>query len=573
MQCFIRDQTNTGWEFFDNPLAVLIATKAEEVRPVLDQVETATQQGYQCVGYVAYEAASALDTSLAVHPSTQPLAVFGIFKSCQRLTTLPSNKPSAAWLRPVMSCEHYTNKIQTIKTLLAHGESYQVNLTHTLQGTYEGEPLDLFAALYAAQPTAYAAFLHLNDLAIASVSPELFFCLDGDQITTQPMKGTAPRASNAEEDLANKHALENSEKDRSENIMIVDMIRNDLGRICQPGTITADNLFSIESLPTVWQQTSSVTGKTDARFSDILSTLFPCASITGAPKKRTMEIINALEDDARGVYTGCIGILKPDRSMRFSVAIRTLVLETDTRSASYGIGGGIVWDSAPLSEWQESLDKSKLLNGVSPMLLETMKYDPSDGVVLLDRHINRLIAAANTHAYPLNPTQAKELVQRFSATEKMKLRLLADRSGRLSLESSDFPPIKTVFRLGLADAPIQREDFRLRTKTTQRTLYDQNRGARLDIDDVILWNEDNELTETTIFNLYLKIQGVLYTPALPSGLLPGVYREHLLALGAAKERVLSVEDLYKADGLYVSNAVRGLCPAVLVSHGFPGLSP
>ena len=564
MQCFIRDQANTGWEFFDNPLAVLIATKAEEVRSVLDQVETATQQGYQCVGYVAYEAASALDTSLAVHPSKRPLAVFGIFKSCQRLTTLPSNKPSAVWLRPVMSCEQYTSKIQAIKTLLAHGESYQVNLTHTLQGTYEGEPLDLFATLYDAQPTAYAAFLQLNDLAIASVSPELFFCLDGDQITTQPMKGTAPRAVNAEEDLANKHALESSEKDRSENIMIVDMIRNDLGRICQPGTITADNLFAIESLPTVWQQTSSVSGKTEARFSDILSTLFPCASITGAPKKRTMEIINALEDDARGIYTGCIGVLKPDRSMRFSVAIRTLVLDTDTRSASYGIGGGIVWDSAPLSEWQESLDKSKLLNGVSPMLLETMKYDPRDGVVLLDRHINRLIDAANTHAYPLNPTQAKELVQRFSATEKRKLRLLADRSGRLSLESSDFPPIKAVFRLGLAHAPIQREDFRLRTKTTQRTLYDQNRGARLDIDDVILFNEDNEITETTIFNLYLKIQGVLYTPALPSGLLPGVYREHLLALGAAKERVLSVQDLSKAEGLYVSNAVRGLCPAILV---------
>ena len=564
MQCFIRDQANTGWEFFDNPLSVLIATKAEEVRSVLDQVETATQQGYQCVGYVAYEAASALDTSLAVHPSTRPLAVFGIFKSCQRLTTLPSNKPSAVWLRPVMSCEQYTSKIQAIKTRLAHGESYQVNLTHTLQGTYEGEPLDLFATLYDAQPTAYAAFLHLNDLAIASVSPELFFCLDGDQITTQPMKGTAPRAPNAEEDLANKRALENSEKDRSENIMIVDMIRNDLGRICQPGTITADNLFAIESLPTVWQQTSSVSGKTEARFSDILSNLFPCASITGAPKKRTMEIINALEDDARGIYTGCIGVLKPDRSMRFSVAIRTLVLDTDTRSASYGIGGGIVWDSAPLSEWQESLDKSKLLNGVSPMLLETMKYDPRDGVVLLDRHINRLIAAASTHAYPLNPTQAKELVQCFSATEKRKLRLLADRSGRLSLESNDFPPIKTVFRLGLADAPIQREDFRLRTKTTQRTLYDQNRGARLDIDDVILFNEDNEITETTIFNLYLKIQGVLYTPALPSGLLPGVYREHLLALGAAKERVLSVQDLSKAEGLYVSNAVRGLCPAILV---------
>ena len=564
MQCFIRDQANTGWEFFDNPLAVLIATKAEEVRSVLDQVETATQQGYQCVGYVAYEAASALDTSLTVHPSKRPLAVFGIFTSCQRLTTLPSNKPSAVWLRPVMSCEQYTSKIQAIKTLLAHGESYQVNLTHTLQGTYEGEPLDLFATLYDAQPTAYAAFLQLNDLAIASVSPELFFCLDGDQITTQPMKGTAPRAVNAEEDLANKHALESSEKDRSENIMIVDMIRNDLGRICQPGTITADNLFAIESLPTVWQQTSSVSGKTEARFSDILSTLFPCASITGAPKKRTMEIINALEDDARGVYTGCIGVLKPDRSMRFSVAIRTLVLDTDTRSASYGIGGGIVWDSAPLSEWQESLDKSKLLNGVSPMLLETMKYDPRDGVVLLDRHINRLIAAASTHAYPLNPTQAKELVQCFSATEKRKLRLLADRSGRLSLESNDFPPIKTVFRLALADAPIQREDFRLRTKTTQRTLYDQNRGARLDIDDVILFNEDNEITETTIFNLYLKIQGVLYTPALPSGLLPGVYREHLLALGAAKERVLSVQDLSKAEGLYVSNAVRGLCPAILV---------
>ena len=564
MQCFIRDQTNTGWEFFDNPLAVLIATKPEEVRSVLDQVEMATQQGSQCVGYVAYEAASALDASLAVHPSARPLAVFGIFKSCQRMTTLPSRKASAAWLRPSTSCEQYTQKIQTIKTLLANGESYQVNLTHTLQGTYEGEPLDLFATLYDAQPTAYAAFIHLNDLAIASVSPELFFCLDGNQITTQPMKGTAPRASDAQEDLANKHALENSEKDRSENIMIVDMIRNDLGKICQPGTITAANLFAIECLPTVWQQTSSVTGTTKAGFSDILTTLFPCASITGAPKKRTMEIINDLEDNARGVYTGCIGVLKPDRSMRFSVAIRTLVMETDTRSASYGIGGGIVWDSAPISEWQESLDKSRLLNGVSPALLETMKYDPSEGVLLLDRHIDRLIAAANTHAYPLDPIQAKETVQRFSATKNMKLRLLADRSGTLNLESSSFPPIKSVFRLGLADAPINREDFRLRTKTTQRTIYDQNRGARLDIDDVILWNEDKEITETTIFNLYLKIQGVLYTPALPSGLLPGVYREHLLALGVAKEGVLKLENLYEAESLFVSNAVRGLCPAILV---------
>ena len=193
-----------------------------------------------------------------------------------------------------------------------------------------------------------------------------------------------------------------------------------------------------------------------------------------------------------------------------------------------------------------------------------MKYDPSEGVLLLDRHIDRLIAAANTHAYPLDPIQAKETVQRFSATKNMKLRLLADRSGTLNLESSSFPPIKSVFRLGLADAPINREDFRLRTKTTQRTIYDQNRGARLDIDDVILWNEDKEITETTIFNLYLKIQGVLYTPALPSGLLPGVYREHLLALGVAKEGVLKLENLYEAESLFVSNAVRGLCPAILV---------
>ncbi len=565
MQCFIRDQANAYWEFFDTPLTVLIATKPEEVRSVLDQVEMATQRGLQCVGYVAYEAASALDASLAVHPSNLPLAVFGIFESCQRLTTLPSRQSSAAWLRPVMSCEQYTNKIQKIKTLLSHGESYQVNLTHTLQGSYEGEPLDLFAALYDAQPTAYAAFIQLNDLAIASVSPELFFCLDGNQITTQPMKGTAPRAANVEEDLANKRALENSEKDRSENIMIVDMIRNDLGRICQPGTITAAKLFTIESFPTVWQQTSSVSGKTEAGLTDILTALFPCASITGAPKKRTMEIINDLEDHARGIYTGCIGVLKPDRSMRFSVAIRTLVMETDTRSASYGIGGGIVWDSAPLSEWQESLDKSRPLNGISPMLLETMKYDPTEGVPLLDRHLDRLSASASTHAYPLNPAQAKELVQRFSATEKKKLRLLADRSGVLRLESSDFPPTKTVFRLGLAVAPINRDDFRLRTKTTQRALYDQHRGTQLDVDDVILWNEDGEITETTIFNLYLAIQGVLYTPALPSGLLPGVYRAHLLALGAAKERVLEVNDLHRAEKIYVSNAVRGLCPAIIVA--------
>ena len=573
MQCFIRNQANTGWEFFDNPLSVLIATRPDEVKSVLDQAEAATKKGLQCVGYVAYEAATALDASLAVHPSNLPLAAFGVFKSSQPLTTLPTGPSGAAWLRPITSCKQYTDKVSQVKTFLGNGESYQVNLTHTLKGRYEGEPLDLFAKLYAAQPTVFSAFIHLNDLVIASVSPELFFALDGNQITTQPMKGTAPRASNAAEDLRNKTDLETSEKDRSENIMIVDMIRNDLGRICQPGTINASNLFAIEGLPTVWQQTSTVCGETEAGLSEILAALFPCASITGAPKKRTMEIIKHLEDDPRGIYTGCIGVLKPARSMRFSVTIRTLVMETQNRSASYGIGGGIVWDSSPLAEWRETLDKARLLDGISPMLLETMKYDPTEGVLLWPAHLARLMRSATAQAYPLDPSKASALVQRFSAKQKKKLRLLTDRSGNLNLESSNFPPEKKLIRLDLADTPINRDDFRLRTKTTQRTVYDQMRGSRLDIDDVILWNEEGEITETTIFNLYLQIGGALLTPPLASGLLPGIYRGHLLALGSAKEAVLTRADLYKADKIYVSNAVRGLCPTVFVSLGFPGLSP
>lgn len=564
MVCIVRDPLDQHWLRFDQPLTVVTASNPDELNRLLAKIESAADDGLMAAGYIAYEAAEAFDVGLSVHESDSPIAVFGIFDHWEVLQTLPVLRPGVVDVQPQTSEANYVGRIDVIKGWLEGGESYQVNFTHPLVGRYLGDPLDVFAQLYEAQPTPYAAYLALEDQTIVSVSPELFFRLEGDHIFMEPMKGTAPRGGSPESDAENERMLRTSLKDQAENLMIVDMIRNDLGRIAAPGSIKVTELFKLQALPTVWQQTSTITAASKASLHEILKALFPCASITGAPKHRTMEIIKELEPEPRGAYTGAIGFLHGPRSMRFSVGIRTLILSPDGQ-AKFGIGSGIVWESTGPGEWQESLDKAKVLEALSPSeMIETMRFEPGTGVDLWPLHLARLTVSNRVFQYPFDSLQATQLVGAYDSPVAQRLRLKLSSEGELSLESGPLPDVQSVVRLALAQQPVHSQSFYLRHKSTRREIYAARRGARTDIDDVILFNERDEITETCIYNVYLVFGDQWFTPALRSGLLPGVFRQDLIDQGRVTPKVLKVADLYKADQIFVSNAVRGLITAELV---------
>lgn len=561
MFCLVRDPFDQHWLRFDQPLALLTASNAAELNVLLSNIESAADEGLKAAGFITYEASEAFDAGLSVHLSNSPIAVFGLFDQWDVLETLPVMQPSIVDVQPQISPANYMGSVEAIKRWLEEGESYQVNFTHPLAGRYLGDPLDVFAQLYEAQPTPYAAYLAFKDQTIASVSPELFFRLDGDHICMEPMKGTAPRGLSPEADIENEQMLRTSLKDQAENLMIVDMIRNDLGRIATPGSIRVTELFKLQPLPTVWQQTSTITADSKASLQEIFKALFPCASITGAPKHRTMEIIKELESEPRGPYTGAIGYLHGPRSMRFSVGIRTLILTPDGQ-AKFGVGSGVVWESTGPGEWQESLDKAKVLDALRPPeLIETMRFEPDAGVDLWPLHLARLANSNQLFQYPFDSLKASQLVAGFDSPVARKLRLKLSSEGKLSLESSPLPDVQPVVRLGLAQQPVHSQGVYLRHKSTRREIYGARRGARTDIDDVILFNERDEITETCIYNIYLIFGDQWFTPALKSGLLPGVFRQDLIDRGRVIPKVLTISDLYEADQIFVSNAVRGLMAA------------
>ena len=402
-----------------------------------------------------------------------------------------------------------------------------------------------------------------------SVSPELFFSLQGEDIRMEPMKGTRPRGRNHSEDLALKNALLDSEKERAENLMIVDMIRNDLGRIARPGSVAVDELFKIVALPSLWQQVSSVRAQTDASLGDLFAALFPCASITGAPKRRSMEVIHEMENEARGVYTGAIGMVQPKRRMQFSVGIRTLVRNRLSGELSYGIGSGVVWDSNPQAEWQETLDKAQIVLNKSPTqfrLLETMACYPEQGVYLLAHHLERLAQSADYFGFSVNLESISKALGALKVDSPQRLRLLVSQDGEYEFQQHELPTQDGNLLLAVAATPVSSTDPFLQHKTTRREVYESAMAAAGRADDVILWNEKGELTETCIYNLYLQFGEELFTPDQSSGLLPGTYRRMMLETGRASEKILTLEDLERADAIFVSNSVRGLQQACLVTR-------
>ncbi len=564
------------WWRFQAPEASLVATAPEEIPELLERVERAGERGLWAVGYVTYEAAPAFDPALAVTaPGAAPLAAFGLFPPPEQID-VPARAEAApqAGLHPLLDEAAHAAAIAAIRAAIAAGETYQVNFTFPLRGSFTGDAEALFWHLAPASAAPYAAFLDCDATAIVSLSPELFFSRQGDRLVMRPMKGTRRRGRFTAEDDRQAAELAGSPKERAENLMIVDMVRNDLGRIAAPGSVEVESLMALERYPTVWQMTSTVAARTAASLPEIFAALFPCASVTGAPKARTMEWIARLERRPRGIYCGAIGWVAPERRAGFSVAIRTAVVDRTAQILEYAVGSGVVWDSEAAAEYRECLTKARALADPGPpfALFETLLWRPRCGVTLLERHLERLAASANHFGFDHDAKAWHSAVEAGLAalagreSQRQRLRLELTQDGSFSFTSSLFRPERHEWRVTLASTPVASENVRLFHKTTDRRVYDaalaEARAAGAD--EAILWNERGELTEGTRTNLVLELGGERLTPARECGLLAGVFRQSLLERGKVREAVLTREDLSRARRILLVNSLRGWLPAELV---------
>jgi len=461
--------------------------------------------------------------------------------------------------KPSLDFADYQGVIDKIREYIKAGDCYQVNYTLRLLSRFTGDPYDYFLSLCRAQRAQYSAFVQMDQHALCCASPELFFKLEGENIVSRPMKGTLGRGASDKTDLVRMKHLQASEKNRAENVMIVDMVRNDLGRIAVPGSVEVARMFDVERYPTVLQVTSTVQARTRVGFTDILGALFPCASITGAPKVRTMQIINELEPDPRGVYTGTIGYLSPGRHAQFNVAIRTVDIELKSGRAEYGVGGGIVWDSSAEDEYAECRSKASVLTVQIPdfQLLETILWTPDDGFFLLERHLARICRTAEYFKFSISESQIHNCLlskAQFFSRQEMRVRLRVGRGGDIVVEATEHKPVLAPWRIAVAKEPVHSEDPFLYHKTTNRRVYDDARAKVSEYDDVLLYNERGEITETSIANIVLVINDRKVTPHEDSGLLPGVFRQHLLDCGEIQESTIRMEDLKQASHIYLTNS-------------------
>jgi para-aminobenzoate synthetase / 4-amino-4-deoxychorismate lyase len=566
VRAVVYDNTRSEWLALSRPLRIFATSSHQEVAPLLAEVEAAVANGEGiAAGWVSYEAAPAFDAHLTVKPAGGvPLLWFGLFAESAPVTLPEALDEIVAreWTADVDEAGHAA-AVRRILDYIREGDTYQVNCTYRQHAVFNGDPWRAFLRLVAAQRETYGAFIDTGRHVVCSASPELYFRLDGERIVSKPMKGTAARGLTLAEDRDQARNLRASEKERAENLMIVDMVRNDFGRLADTGSVKVPHLFTVEKYPTLWTMTSTVEARTDASLSRIFAETFPPASITGAPKRRTMEIIAELERSPRGVYTGAVGFIAPNRVAQFNVAIRTLVLDRENNEVEYGVGSGIVWDSVPAREWQECATKTRILrSSITPFdLLETLKWTPEEGYALLERHLSRLMDSAEYFDVPVHVANIRkalvEAAQGFHGTAQ-RIRLLVDHSANIRVEAKplDLSP-QPAMRLALAGEPVDSNNRFLYHKTTHRDHYDAARASRPGFDDVVLWNERGEVCETTIANLAIEIDGKWVTPPVSSGLLPGTLRAEMLARGELMERVVTVDELKGVANIRLFNSVRG----------------
>ena len=557
---------------FGEPVEVLVAHTLDQVKTVLQAVEQRALRGQWSVGYVRYEAAPAFDHALAVHAATGPLVWFGVHDaplpqepSTDAVTSSPDAAPTdvcrATW-QPGMTRATFDAALARLHQAIADGEIYQANFTTRTTGQLQVPPLELFAAMRQAQPGGFAAYIDTGDDQVLSVSPELFFDWHNGHLITRPMKGTAPRDDDPHVDAALALALRTSPKERAENVMIVDLIRNDLSRIAKPFSVTVSGLCHVQALTTVWQMVSDVHADTRAntRLVDVFGALFPCGSVTGAPKVQAMRLIRELEDTPRGVYCGAVGVVRPGGNATFNVPIRTVEAQPGTLQA--GTGSGITADAQAASEWQEWRHKQTFLQRASQSfsILETLALQ--DGVLQrCDAHLARMAASAVHFGCAWNPAAAHDTLKALCHQHPQgawRVRLLLDATGSFHAQTYAQAPTPATVHLQLAPSPLLETDSEfVRHKTTHRAHYERLEPTTAEVFDTVLWNTHGEVIECTRGNLALLMDGRWVTPDARCGLLPGVGRAHWLAQGRLQEAVVRLEDLPRVQAMAFINSLRG----------------
>jgi len=577
------DPVNSRSILFCDPVRMLTASELDEIPDLFRQIEQALAEGLHVAGYLSYECGYHFESLEEVNLGVLPLAWFGAYRNpiifhhetgiaeglpelgFEPFATPSITSPFAEHVELHISEQDYRAKIRRIQQFLETGDTYQVNFTDRVSLPVAAPTDAAFAALLKQQPVAYSAFLHVAAHHILSLSPELFFRIEQGRITTRPMKGTMPRGIDSEEDAAAAVRLQHDEKNRAEHLMIVDLLRNDLGRICTMGSVDVDDIFSVERYATLFQMTSTVSGtlRTGLSFYDIFKALFPSGSITGAPKIRTMQIIRELEQAPRGIYTGAIGYFAPGGASTFNVAIRTLVVKDG--QAHMGVGGGIVADSDAGDEYRECKLKAEFL--IRPrhdfQLIETMLWD--EALVLMDLHMDRLESSASYFDFRFDREAVHSALGRatesFVAKNRYRVRLLLDGVGVVTVTTTELLPKESARRIRISEERTSSRDTFLRHKTTHRSVYDTEyaRAHADGFEDVIFINEKNQVTEGAISNIFIQQGELLLTPPLSSGVLPGVFRRHILQTNpVAQECILSLPDVIAADAIYLCSSLRGL---------------
>ena len=570
---------------------VVVARELDDVVAALRAVQDAVAGGLWAAGFVAYEAAPALDDALAVRRrpldgpfSGLPLVWFSLFDEAKQVAPFapradhPAAYAVSAWSASISEAQ-YRDRVGVIRDHVAAGDTYQVNFSMRLRAAFSGDTFDLYRDLVLAQRGAYGAYLDVDRFRVLSASPERFFRLVGSEIRTRPMKGTTARGRWQEEDAAAAQRLRASAKDRAENLMIVDLLRNDLGKIAESGSVRADKLLTLERYETIWQLTSEISAelRPEVDLVSVLRALFPSGSVTGAPKARSMEIIAALEHSPRRVYCGTIGFLSPPDSggpdASFNVAIRTVLIDVEEGVAEYGVGGAVTWDSSPIGEYEEARAKAQLLVQRRPEfdLVETIRWDGEWW--WLEHHLDRLGASADYFGFAFDREAVAAACLAAAGSEPARIRVALTRAGELTVSSHALDSAKMRTRPGpgldevkvvIDEEPIASADVFRYHKTSLRRPYTTRRNRHSEADDVILVNERGDVTESTICNVAVQQDGVWYTPPLESGCLPGVLRRVLLAEGLLQEQPLTIDAVRNATDVGLINSVRGWRRAVLV---------
>jgi para-aminobenzoate synthetase/4-amino-4-deoxychorismate lyase len=578
----VQDSSRNRWIYFHNPVRIFESEDIDEVRDLLQQVESAVRTGGMfAAGFVNYEASPAFDKVYPIRETNGvPLIWFGVYSDFtefdfpdEGFLDRAGRTAPLEWSLLVEESE-YRSSLQRIKEYIKEGDTYQVNYSFRLKAGCKTDNWPFFVQMVHAQnlvaQPGYCAYVNTENWTVCSASPELFFEYRDRTLKSKPMKGTAPRGFGFEDDQQAGLNLQKSAKNRAENIMIADMVRNDMGRIADIGSVKTSEVLALEKYPTFWTMTTTVQCQTDPALTEIFTALFPAASITGAPKLRAMQIIDELEKLPRNIYTGSAGFLTPHNTAQFNVAIRTVLINKGSGEADFGVGGGIVWDSESGDEFQECHTKARVLTYSQPRfeLIETMKWTICDGYVFLSQHLQRMKNSASYFSWKIDSEAIESALVDAAAgfgEVDQRVRVQLSKAGEIKIENTDFMDLPNPYLVKVALKSVSSRNYFLYHKTTYRNMYENAFAELQGCDDVLLWNEKGEFTESCRANLIVETSNGWFTPPVSCGLLNGIGRQDLIDRGEVQVSVIDIEQLRSAKSIWLVNSVRERWPVKLVN--------